>query len=77
MTATRRLPSWLADGPEVSLLAYQVVETALDAPATIDTRGVTLLDVVDHLADVLDVDEADVLRAFAELERAGVLTVSR
>jgi hypothetical protein len=69
----KRLPTWLADGSEVSDLAYSVVEHALDAPHDLDTRGVTLIDVVEHLAGVLDVDEADVLRAFAELERAGVL----
>jgi hypothetical protein len=69
----RRLPVWLADGPIVSDVAYRVVEVALDAPRTLDTTGVSLVDVVDHVAALLEVDEADVLRAFAELERAGVL----
>jgi len=72
----RRLPTWIADGPEVSDLAYQVVEHALDAPHDLDTTGITIAQVVAHLAEVLDVDEADVLRSFAELQRAGVLVTS-
>jgi hypothetical protein len=77
----RRLPVWIAGGPEVSTLAYQIVCVAfgnpparISAPA-LDTRPFDLVGtgrVVAHLCDVLDADEADVLRAMAELERAGV-----
>lgn len=79
----RRLPAWIAGGPEVSALAYQVVCVAFgDPPAadcapSLDVRPFDLVgtgQVVAHLCDVLDADEADVLRAMAELERVGVLT---
>jgi hypothetical protein len=76
----RRLPVYIADGPEVSELAYRIVARALEgleAVGTVDTFGVTLVEVVEHLAVELDVDEADVLRAWAELERVGALVVDR
>lgn len=77
----RRLPAWIAGGPEVSTLAYQVVCVAFgDPPArdsapALDTRPFGLVGVgrvIAHLCEVLDADEADVLRAMAELERVGV-----
>ena len=69
----RRLPAWLTGGPEVSGLAYQVVEVGLGAPVSADPEGVTVAAVVEHLVAELGVDEGDVLRAFAELKRAGVI----
>jgi len=74
----RRLPVWVAGGPEVSLLAYRIVAEAFGdplRPTRLDrevARGVSNVDVIAHLCDRLDADEADVLRAMAELERAGV-----
>src|SRR5215471_17990149 len=74
----RRLPAWVAGGPEVSTLAYQIVCEAFGEPprpTRLDlegARGATNRDVVAYLVDVLDADEADVLRAMAELDRAGV-----
>ena len=71
----RKLPEWLAGGPVVSDTAYRLVELALDDH--VNTRGLGLAEQVEHLAVVLEVDEADVLRAWAELERVGVLIVNR
>jgi len=82
VTATlRRLPAWLAGGPEVSELAYRIVVLAFHDLAVPPPRPdpafemptIFVTDVVAHLADQLDADEADVLRAMAELTRVGVL----
>ncbi len=82
----RRLPEWLAGGPEVSDLAYRVVVAAFDDPPRRPRGGVAHMTVdrvhgdigavVEYLAGSLDVDEGDVLRALAELERVGVLEPS-
>jgi hypothetical protein len=81
----RRLPAWLAGGPEVSLLAYRICAEAFgdpprapagysrDDPGALDMDGLGVGEVVAHLSEVLDADEADICRALAELERAGVL----
>jgi hypothetical protein len=82
---TRRLPVWIAGGPVVSELAYKVVAEAWGAYGVVanswagvptypnlDERMSTV-ELVERLAIRLDADEGDVLRAFAELERAGVL----
>lgn len=80
----RRLPAWVAGGPEVSTLAYQIVVEAFGNPPRppdgrldVDVDGIGAGAVVAHLCERLDADEADVLRAMAELERAGVLTTER
>lgn len=79
----RRLPSWLAGGPEVEDLDYRVIVEAFGDPLELPTsapvarRAVTLVEVVETLALRLEVDEADVLRSFARLERAGVLSTDR
>jgi len=77
----RRLPRWLAGGPIVSDVAYDLVAIALEAPTlngdlAFAARSITLAELAQTLAAQLDVDEADVLRAWAELERAGVLTTA-
>ena len=75
----RRLPLWLAGGPIVSDVAYDLVEIALERPE-LDTElealasRIGLVELAQSLAERLDVDEADVLRAWAELKRLGVLT---
>ena len=80
---TRRLPAWIAGGPEVSTLAYQIVCEAFgnppapDSAPSLDMRPAELIGtgrVIAHLCERLDADEGDVLRAMAELERVGVLT---
>jgi hypothetical protein len=58
----RKLPSYLAGGPIVSDLAYAFVVLALEGGDTTPRAA----------ADTLSCDEADVLRAMGELERAGV-----
>jgi len=79
----RRLPAWLADGPEVSDLAYRVVAEAWGDPVQLPTtpplaaERLSLVELVERLAIRLAVDEADVLRSFAELERVGVLSTDR
>lgn len=74
----RRLPRYIAGGPVVSDLAYDFVARAVAAQRFLDGGGeldppTTDVELVEALADEYGVDEADVLRAFAELERAGVL----
>jgi hypothetical protein len=84
---TRRLPVWIAGGPEVSTLAYQIVCVAFGDPprppdgyafrtrdeaARLDIDGIGAGAVVAHLCDVLDADEGDICRALAELKRVGV-----
>lgn len=61
--AMRKLPSWIG-GAEVTDLTYQVVVCHFEDAYTIDT-----------LAEKLNVDEADILRAYAELRRAGVMGI--
>jgi hypothetical protein len=78
----RRLPAWLADGPVVSDVAYRVVMLALE-PVELDdelaavARSLSLVAVAQHVAGRLDVDEADVLRAWAELVDVGVLATNK
>lgn len=63
---------------DVSELAHDILAIAYEgARSGGDTGCVTLVEVVQHLADVLDVDEADVLRALAELGRTGNLVIPR
>jgi len=75
----RRLPFWLAGGPIVSDVAYRLVVRALE-PVELDeqlaevARRMTLAELAQSLAADLAVDEADVLRAWAELKRVGVMT---
>lgn len=75
----RRLPVWLADGPIVSDVAYRIVELAL-RPVELDdelaeaARSLTRVELAQRIAELLDVDEADVLRGWAELQRLGVMT---
>ena len=71
----KRLPTWLADGPIVSDLAFDVVEHAVEVAErrAIGASDVTMREVVDHLALELHVDEEDVLLALAELQRVGAL----
>ena len=74
----RRLPIWLAGGPIVSDVAYDLVTIALERPELDDeleraASCITLVELAQSLAERLDVDEADVLRAWAELKRAGVM----
>lgn len=74
----RRLPTYIADGPEVSELAYRIVERALAATVELgagDTSEITIVDVVQNLALDLEVDEADVLRALAELVDVGAYSI--
>lgn len=78
---TRPLPVWLADGAKVSQLAYRVVTVPFGDPprrhgVVADLDGATSIsEVVGFLADRLAVDEADVLRALAELQRVGAFEV--
>lgn len=77
----RRLPAWLG-GPLVSELAFGIVLIATEGELI--PRGVSLViepdpdvsrvELVEELAERLDADEADVLRALAELQRVGVLS---
>jgi len=67
----RRLPAYIGGGPTVSELAYQIVCVWLDPTPRPNIPA------IDYLAAKFDVDEADVLRALAELERVGVLEVQR
>ena len=77
----RRLPAWLG-GPLVSELAYRMVDVAFPrgiprAAARVQLEvpdEVSTLELVEELAERLDADEADVLRALAELEAVGVLS---
>jgi hypothetical protein len=72
----RRLPVWLAGGPIVSDVAYDLVAIALEPRelgAELAAR-ITLAELAQALAARLEVDEADVLRAWAELKRVGVMT---
>jgi hypothetical protein len=73
----RRLPAYIADGPEVSELAYRIVERALAATVELggDTSEITIVDVVQNLALDFEVDEADVLRALAELVDVGAYSI--
>ena len=76
----RRLPPWLAGGPEVSQLAYRIVlHTFLttEPVAPREIAEITMGDIVGHLAATLDADEADVLRALAELQQVGALETDR
>jgi hypothetical protein len=75
---TRTVPAYRG-GPEVSELAYRIVlygqgrRCKGQAVELAVGDEVTVLEVVETLVDVLAVDEADVLRALAELEAVGVL----
>ena len=76
----RRLPEWLGDGAEVSELAYRIVVFATAGRRLrrghhygIAIECVSIRECVDTLADELDAEEADVLRALAELVRVGAL----
>lgn len=77
------LPEWLG-GEIVSPLAYRIVCVGFGDPPvkpspahrvtpTIDRAS--LVHVVYFVADVLEEEEADVLRALAELKRLGVFEV--
>lgn len=81
------LPAWLG-GAYVSPVAYQVVCVAFGYPpkrppdagdAPVVRPGIdrtSLVNVVYHLTLMLELDEADVLRAMAELKRKGVFEVN-
>ncbi len=58
-----KLPAYIADGPDVSTLAYHLCVDALNG-----RRMTPVESAARH-----DVDEADVLRALAELADKGVL----
>jgi len=81
VTGKWRLPPWLAGGPEVSQLAYRIVlhtfRTITEPAAPRDIAEITMGDIVGHLAATLDADEADVLRALAELQQVGALETDR
>ena len=63
----KRLPGWLK-GAEVSDLTYDVAASVFEIPGRCSPA---------IIAEHLGVDEADVLRSYAELERVGVLETSR
>ena len=75
----RRLPVWIGGGAEVSELAYRIVMLAFSDLAepppepdpTFTLPHIFVSEIIDHLSRRLDADEADVLRAMAELERVG------
>lgn len=52
-------------------LTDRIVWYALTAPVPSERPNVSVLEVVQHLAGHFQVDEADVLRALAELEQDG------
>jgi hypothetical protein len=82
-----RLPVWLADGAEVSGLAYRIVSIAFGPGLNYDPPAhpgplhplplIKTVEIIEHLARRLDVDEADVLRAMAELEHVGAFETVR
>jgi hypothetical protein len=78
--AAERRAAALAGGPEVSELAYRIVlHTFLttEPVAPREIAEITMGDIVGHLAATLDADEADVLRALAELQQVGALETDR
>jgi len=80
----RRLPDWIT-GAEVSELAYRIVVSAFEtlehppdrADPSMTLPHIYVGEIVGHLCRRLDADEADVLRALAELERVGALKTER
>jgi hypothetical protein len=77
------LPEWLGGAP-VSLLAYRVVCVGFGDPPVAPFAAIritptiaraSLVDVINHVTGVLEEEEANVLRAFYELQLAGVFEV--
>jgi hypothetical protein len=76
----KRLPYWLAGGPEVTDRTYRIVAAIFgdppnpDSVPALDAEQVDVGEVIDYLVLMLEVDEYDVLQAFAELQRVGAMT---
>lgn len=70
----RRLPAYLAGGPEVSDLLYLIVVDCFRDRPPAPPRGLapSNCEMIDRLAERYGVDEFEILTALAEAQRKGL-----